>query len=215
MQLKPPLAVCVFLMDVKSVGSAKLCMKYSSGSILSRGGGCLPREMVAARGPQAPLGGGGVGAEGSAMLAKGKPWAIPARGGAASRWGGETVCGAGGGEESARGLLPWLPCLRRGGECGEGPGSQRAAGGEGWRVPVSAFCKAKFLRYRAKGLKGGRGRAAPLLSWKLRGSSGGSVPPGGRRCLTGSGERGREQRPQPRGQRGDSAFVRNTAALPA
>lgn len=62
---------------------------------------------------------------------------------------------------------------------GEGPGRRRVLGsgcgpapGEGWRLwaRVSAFCRAKFLWYRVEGLRGGRGRAAPLLSWKLRDS---------------------------------------------
>lgn len=97
------------------------------------------------------------------------------------------------------------------------PGKGRGAGGlpgEGWRVPVSAFRKAKFLWYGWKPCKvGGEGLRR---SWA--GNFGAPwcflrrVRPARRPALP-DGERGRAAAPAaPR--RGDSAFVPNTAALP-
>lgn len=171
--------------------------------------------MVAAEGPLAPLGGEGVGAEGNAMLLKEKPSAIPARGGAAFVWGGETECGAGGGEGSARGLLPWPPSLRRRGECRKGRGAgglpgERAAGCER-QCLLSVVPRERLARWEGKGC------AAPELetSGLLRVSCGGSLPAGGGGgwcCVAGSGQDGSARSSS--GREGDSAFVQNTAALP-
>lgn len=135
------------------------------------------------------------------MLPNGKPWDIPGRGGAGSRWGGgEAACGAGGVRDappgSSLGRRPWAAV-----SAGEGLGLR----GEGWRLQCPLSVKQKFLRYRLKGWQAGRGRAAPLLSWKLWGSSvfsqEGPSRPG---PCEGSG--GRAGRP------GDGACLRNCSA---